>query len=93
VHIKLWSSTESKENEQAAMALVSIAHCIGRVAFMAELDKIVSSEELVQERGAFAERLFSASESRAREYPGWFYRGLTTEDLAQAFSARTQAEK
>jgi len=83
---------ESKENEHAAMALVSIAHRIGRDAFMAELGKIVTPEEPVQARETFAERFFSVPESRAREYFGWFYRGLTSEDLAQAFSARTQAE-
>lgn len=83
---------ESKENEQAAMALVSIAHRIGRDAFMAELGRIATPEESAQEGEAFAERFFSASESRAREYFGWFYRGLTAEDLAQVFSARAQAE-
>jgi len=83
---------ESKANEQVAMALVSIAHRIGRDAFMAELGKIVTSEEPVHEREAFFERFFSVPESRAREYFGWFYRGLTSEDLARAFSARTQAE-
>lgn len=83
---------ESKENEQAAMALVSIAHRIGRDAFMAELGKIVIPDEPAQEREPFAERFFSVPEGRAREYFGWFYRGLTPEDLARAFSARTQAE-
>jgi hypothetical protein len=83
---------ESRENEQAAMALVSIAHRIGRDAFMAELGKVVTSEEPVQERETFVERFFSVPESRAREYFGWFYRGLTSEDLARAFSAGTQAE-
>jgi len=83
---------ESKENEHAAMALVSIAHRIGRDAFVVELDKIVTSAEPVQEREAFAERFLSVPEGRAREYFGWFYRGLTSEDLAQAFSARTRTE-
>jgi hypothetical protein len=83
---------ESKENEQAAMALVSIAHRIGRDAFMAELGSIAAPEESAQEREAFAERFFSVPESKAREYFGWFYRGLTPEDLARAFSARTRTE-
>jgi hypothetical protein len=85
--------TESKDNEQAEMALVTIAHCIGIVSFMAELEQIVSSAKFVQEHGASVERFLSASESMARAYSGWFYRGLTIEDLAQAFSARTQVEE
>ena len=93
VHIELGSSTESKDNEQAGMALVTIAHCIGIVSFVAELDQIVSSAKFVQEHGASIERFLSASESMARAYSGWFYRGLTIEDLAQAFSARTQVEE
>jgi hypothetical protein len=83
---------ESKENEQAAMALVSIAHRIGRDAFVVELGRIATPEESAQEREAFAERFFSVPESKAREYFGWFYRGLAPEDLAQAFSAGTQAD-
>jgi hypothetical protein len=83
---------ESKENEQAAMALVSIAHRIGRDAFMAELGRIAALEESAQEREAFAERFLAVPESKAREYFGWFYRGLTPADLARAFSARTQTE-
>jgi hypothetical protein len=83
---------EPRENEQAAMALVSIAHWVGRDTFMAELDKI-ATQESAQERRAFAERFFSVPESRAREYFGWFYRGLTAEDLARVFPARTQAER
>lgn len=82
---------ESRENEQAAMALVSIAHRIGRDAFMAELSR-VATQESAQERKAFAERFYSVPESRAREYFGWFYRGLKPEDLARAFSTGTRTE-
>lgn len=83
---------EPRENEQAAMALVSIAHRVGRDAFLAELDEI-ATQEPAQERKAFAERFLSVPESRAREYFGWFYRGLTAEDLARVFPARTRAER
>jgi hypothetical protein len=63
---------ESRENEQAAMALVSIANRVGRDAFAVELGKMVTPEESAQERKAFAERFFSVPESRAREYFGRF---------------------
>jgi hypothetical protein len=82
---------ESKENEQAAMALVSIAHRIGRDAFMAELTGVATSEP-DQERETFAERFLTVPASRAKEYFGWFYRGLSSEDVARMFSTRTQVE-
>lgn len=79
---------ETRENEQASMALVSMVHRLGKEAFVAELAKVSPPEEPVRVREAFAERFLSVPESEAREYFGWFYRGLTSEDLARLFGGR-----
>lgn len=73
-----------EENMDAAMALVSIAHRIGRDAFLAELDK-VASEELREDWEAFAEEILSKPASTAEEYFASFYRGLTPDDVARVF--------
>ncbi len=77
-----------EENMEAAMALVSIAHRIGRDAFLAELDRIVSPEEPGEARDAFTEGILSQPASVAEEYFASFYRGLTPDDLARMFSGR-----
>lgn len=74
-----------EENMDAAMALVSIAHRIGRDAFVTELDKIVSLEEPREAREAFADEILSKPASIAEEYFASFYRGLTPGDVAQVF--------
>ena len=71
----------------AAMALVSIVHRIGKEAFLAELNKVVALEDSATEREAFADRLLSTPSSEAQEY-FLFYRGLTAEDLARVFPGR-----
>jgi hypothetical protein len=72
---------ELHKNEHASMALVSIAHRIGKEAFLSELDHFAPPEKPLQVREAFAERFLSVPENVAREYFGWFYRGLSEEDL------------
>jgi hypothetical protein len=74
---------ELHENEHASMALVSIAHRIGKEAFLSELDRFAPPEKPLQVREAFAERFLSVPENVAREYFGWFYRGLSEGDLAR----------
>lgn len=76
-----------EENMDAAMALVSIVHRIGKEAFLAELNKIVV-EESDTEREAFADGLLSTPASEAQEYFTLFYRGLTADDLARVFPGR-----
>jgi hypothetical protein len=72
-----------EENMDAAMALVSIVHRIGKEAFLAELNKVVALEDSDTEREAFADRLLSTPASETQEYFALFYRGLTAEDLAR----------
>lgn len=74
-----------EENMDAAMALLSIVHRIGRDAFLAELDKVVLPEEPREDREAFADEILSKPASVAEEYFASFYRGLTPEDMAQVF--------
>jgi len=77
-----------EENMDAAMALVSIVHRIGKEAFLAELDKVVALEDSDVEREAFADRLLSIPASETQEYFALFYRGLTADDLARVFPGR-----
>lgn len=74
-----------EENMDAAMALLSIVHRIGRDAFLAELDKVVLPEEPRKDREAFVEEILTKPASAAEEYFASFYRGLTPEDVAQVF--------
>jgi hypothetical protein len=74
-----------EENMKAAMALLSIAHRIGRDAFMAELDKVVLPEEPREAREAFVDEILSKPTSAAEEYFALFYRGLSPDDVAQVF--------
>lgn len=82
--VPLLRAMQKEENMDAMMALLSIAHRIGRDAFMAELDK-VASEEPREEWEAFADELLSKPASAAEEYFASFYRGLTPDDVAQVF--------
>ncbi len=75
----LWAM-QKEENMDAMMALLSIAHRIGRDAFLAEFDK-VAWEEPREEREAFTDELLSKPASAAEEYFASFYRGLTPEDV------------
>jgi hypothetical protein len=67
------------------MALGSIVHRIGKEAFMAELNKVVTVEDSDTEREAFADGLLSVPVSESQEYFALFYRGLTADDLARVF--------
>jgi hypothetical protein len=77
-----------EENMDAAMALVSIVHRIGKEALLAELDKVVAPEDSDAEREAFADGLLSTPAGETQEYFALFYRGLTADDLARVFPGR-----
>lgn len=74
------------EREDAFMALVSIAHRIGRDALLTEIDKIVPPGESQEQRAAVADRILSDPASKAEEYFSLYYRGLTSDDVAQVLA-------
>ncbi len=65
------------------MALISIAHRIGRQAFMVELDKTLSPKNTPQVRESLVNQLLAAPLDQAQEYFATFYRGLKPDELAQ----------
>jgi len=77
-----------EENRDAAMALVSVVHRIGKEAFWAELNKVVALEDSDAARERFADRLLSTPSGETQQYFALFYRGLTTDDLARVFPGR-----
>lgn len=72
----------------ASMALVSVAHRIGRDALLAELEKVAKPEEPKAAREGVADDLLAQPASKAEEYFTLFYRGLAPDDLARVFSGR-----
>ena len=75
-----------EEQSHALMALVSVAHRIGRDALLAELDKVTLPEEPREDLEAIAGDLLAKAASKAKEYFALFYRGLTPGDMARAFA-------
>jgi hypothetical protein len=84
----LMAVTQLPEQEQmhAAMALLSVAHRIGRDALLAEFDKVANPAEPKEAPEAIADDLLAQPVSKAEEYFALFYRGLTPDDVARAFS-------
>jgi len=77
-----------KEQTHASMALVSVAHRIGRDALLAESDKVANPEEPREAREGVVDDLLARPASKAEEYFALFYRGLTADDTARMFSGR-----
>ena len=70
--------------QHAAMALLSIAHRIGRKALMVELRKAgPQTAEQQEHRKSVADEILAASPRRAEEYFASFYRGLNADDMAR----------
>ena len=86
----LMAATQLPETLQmhASMALVSVAHRVGRDALLAELEKVAKPEEPREAREGVAGDLLAQPASKAEEYFALFYRGLAADDLARVFSGR-----
>ena len=86
----LMAATQLPEREQmhAWMALVSVAHRIGRDALLAELAKVARPEEPKEAREGVADDLLAQPASKPKEYFALFYRGLRPADMARMFSGR-----
>ena len=78
-----------KEQMRASMALVSVAHRIGRDALLAEFDKVANPEEPMEAREGIADDFLAQPTSKAEEYFALFYRGLIADDMARMFSGRS----
>jgi len=74
-----------EENWDAAMALVSIAHRIGRDAMLGELDRIADPEEPREAHEALVDKWLAKPISEVQEYFALFYHGLTPDDVARLF--------
>jgi len=74
-----------EENWDTAMALVSIAHRIGRDVMLGELDRIASPEEPREAHEALVDEWLAKPISEVQEYFALFYRGLTPDDVARLF--------
>jgi len=70
---------------EPAMALLGIAHRIGRDALVAALDELTPHEEPREDLEAVADDVLSRPASLVEQYFALFYRGLTPDDLAQLF--------
>ena len=77
-----------ERRSQAIIAMLSIAHRIGRDALVAEFDKVASPEESRKSLEAAADQILARPASLAEEYFASFYRGLTPDDVAQVFPGR-----
>jgi len=70
--------------QQAAMALLSIAHRIGREALLVEFQKAgAQTAEQQKHREAMADDIMAASPRQAEEYFAVFYRPFDADDLAK----------
>jgi len=70
--------------QHAAMALLSIAHRIGREALLVELQKAgAQTAEQQRHREEMADHILATSPRQAEEYFASFYRGLNADDLAR----------
>ena len=78
-----------KERMRASMALVSVAHRIGRDALLAEFDRVANPEEPMEAREGVADDLLAQPTSKPEEYFALFYRGLIADDMARMFSGRS----
>ena len=80
----LWAATQvpQKDRSQPLMALVSIAHRIGRDGLVAELEKHLAPDR-PQDVDLVANETFCIPASEAEEYFGLFYRGLRPGDLSR----------
>jgi hypothetical protein len=75
---------KGETGQHAAMALLSIAHRIGRKTLMAELQKAgPQTAEQQESRESIADEILAASPRRAEEYFASFYRGLNAGDIAR----------
>ncbi|MBU0491436.1 MAG: hypothetical protein KKB13_06265 [Chloroflexi bacterium] len=80
----LWATTQLPDDDRAQplMALVSVAHRIGRAALLAEFAR-VSPHEPPAAREAGADKILSRPASQAEEFFALFYRELTLADVTR----------
>jgi hypothetical protein len=70
-------------NADPLIALVGVAHRIGREALLAEFDKAAARDDPRGARESLADELLARSIESVHEYFALFYRGPTPDDLAR----------
>jgi hypothetical protein len=73
-----------KRKADPMLALISVAHRIGREALLAEFERHAAPDESRDEMEALADDLLAKPVGDVQEYFALFYRGLTPDDLARA---------
>ena len=73
------------KRKHASMALVSVAHRIGRDALLAEMARVARPEEPKETREGVTDDLLAQPASKPEEYFALFYRGLRPADVARMF--------
>jgi hypothetical protein len=81
-----WRPDERKGDPM--MALIGVAHRIGREDLLAEFEKGAAPDESRDEMEALADDLLAKPLEDVQEYFALFYRGLTEADVAQMFPGR-----
>ena len=81
-------STRLPEEDRMAsmMAMISIAHRIGREALAEEIKRAAEGEASIKDYKALADIILSKPASYAEEYFESFYRGFSPDDVANALS-------
>jgi hypothetical protein len=70
------------------MALIGVAHRIGREALLAEFEKGAAPDALREDMEALADELLAKPVDDVQEYFALFYRGLAPGDLARVVPGR-----
>jgi hypothetical protein len=81
-----WRQDEKKDDPM--MALIGVAHRIGREAVLAEFEKGAEPDDPREDMEALAGDLLAKPLEGVQEYFALFYRGLTPDDLARVLPGR-----
>jgi hypothetical protein len=82
-----WRPDENKGDPM--MALIGVAHRIGREAVLAEFEKGAEPDDTREDMEALAGDLLAKPIEDVQEYFALFHRGLTPDDLARVLPGRT----
>lgn len=83
--LELAPGLQEEDRMDPMLALVGIAHRIGREALVAEIERRAMGEESRKEYESLADLVLSKPASLSREYFSVFYRGFDPGDVAGAF--------
>jgi hypothetical protein len=84
--LKISTHLPEDDRMDSMMAMISIAHRIGREALAEEIKRAAAGEASIKDYKALADIILSKPSSYAEEYFESFYRGFSPEDVANALS-------